>query len=115
MKATVFGDARRALLAEAKSAHRGDPPDRYLNHVWGENEVGGTSVLYVSDVEPGDGGLARCVSGRTLTRRLTRPALHVSPAGRSLGVGAAAFGLAWIIRPPPAARLAGGRGALARA
>jgi formate dehydrogenase iron-sulfur subunit len=46
--ATLFGD-REALLREAKDRIRRHP-GRYLPHVWGEREVGGTSVLYLSDV-----------------------------------------------------------------
>ena len=48
-EATVFG-TRKELLIEA---HRriDDAPDRYVNHVYGEHEVGGQSVLYLSDVE----------------------------------------------------------------
>ena len=44
-----FGD-RRELLAAAH-ALIGREPDRYLPRVWGEHEWGGTSVLYLSDVD----------------------------------------------------------------
>ncbi|MGE5601676.1 MAG: 4Fe-4S dicluster domain-containing protein [Nitrososphaerales archaeon] len=46
--ATVFGN-RDELLAEA---HRriSAAPARYIDHVYGEHEVGGTAVLYLSDV-----------------------------------------------------------------
>lgn len=46
--ALKFGQ-RDALLAEAHqriAAH----PDRYVDHVFGEHEVGGTAMLYLSDV-----------------------------------------------------------------
>ncbi|PSH03492.1 MAG: 4Fe-4S ferredoxin [Acidobacteria bacterium] len=46
--ATKFGD-RDALLAEAKERIRQNP-DKYVNHIYGENEVGGTSVLLLSSV-----------------------------------------------------------------
>jgi formate dehydrogenase iron-sulfur subunit len=48
-KATVFGD-RDQLVAEA---HRriGESPNLYVNRVWGETDVGGTSVLYISNVD----------------------------------------------------------------
>ncbi len=48
-KATIFGD-RDDLLAEA---HRriAEKPDLYIDHVWGETEAHGSSVLYVSDVD----------------------------------------------------------------
>jgi len=46
--ATKFGD-RDALLEEAR--HRiADHPDRYVDHIYGEEEAGGTSVLYLSSV-----------------------------------------------------------------
>ena len=46
--AVTFG-TRGNLLSEAHrrmAAH----PDRYVDHIYGEHEVGGTSVLYISDV-----------------------------------------------------------------
>jgi len=48
-KATIFGD-RDDLLAEAHRRIR-EKPELYINHVWGENEVGGSSVLYISNVD----------------------------------------------------------------
>ncbi len=48
-EALRFGE-RDALLREARSLIR-DGSRRYLPHVWGETELGGTSVLYVSDVD----------------------------------------------------------------
>jgi len=50
--ATIFGP-REQLLAEAKR-RIAERPDLYVDHVWGEHEFGGTSVLYVSDVPLGD-------------------------------------------------------------
>jgi formate dehydrogenase iron-sulfur subunit len=47
--ALSFG-AREELLERAHEIIR-DHPGRYLPHVWGETELGGTSVLYVSDVD----------------------------------------------------------------
>jgi len=46
--ATKFGD-RDALLAEAKERIRKNP-DKYVNHIYGETEVGGTAVLLLSSV-----------------------------------------------------------------
>jgi formate dehydrogenase iron-sulfur subunit len=46
--ATKFGD-RDALLEEAHRRLR-DNPANYLNHIYGEQEVGGTSVLLLSSV-----------------------------------------------------------------
>ncbi len=46
--ATVFGD-RDALIAEAQARIR-DNPKGYVNHVYGIEEAGGTSMLFLSDV-----------------------------------------------------------------
>ncbi len=48
-KATIFGD-RDSLLAEAHRRIQ-EAPGTYLNRVWGEEEAGGTSVLYISNVD----------------------------------------------------------------
>lgn len=48
-KATIFGD-RDQLLAEAHRRIR-EAPGAYVNRVWGESELGGTSVLYISNVD----------------------------------------------------------------
>jgi len=45
-EALVFG-TRASLLALAKD-RIGKRPDRYLDHIYGENEVGGTSWLYLT-------------------------------------------------------------------
>lgn len=46
--ATAFGD-RESLIEEARSRIRRQP-DKYLHHLYGFEEVGGTSVLVLSDV-----------------------------------------------------------------
>lgn len=47
-RATIFGE-RDELLATAKERIAANP-DTYINHIYGENEVGGTSMLYLSSV-----------------------------------------------------------------
>jgi formate dehydrogenase iron-sulfur subunit len=47
-RATVFGP-REDILLEAQFRIRGNP-EHYIDHIWGEHEFGGTSVLYISDV-----------------------------------------------------------------
>jgi formate dehydrogenase iron-sulfur subunit len=47
-QATIFGE-RDELLAEAYRRLEAEP-HRYIQKVYGEHDVGGTSVLYVSDV-----------------------------------------------------------------
>jgi len=48
-EALTFGD-RKELLEEAKATIQ-DSTASYISHVWGETEFGGTSVLYISDVQ----------------------------------------------------------------
>ena len=45
-KATIYGE-RDELLAEAKKRIKAEP-EKYLDHVYGEYEVGGTNVLYIT-------------------------------------------------------------------
>lgn len=47
VEALKFGD-RRELLREARERIKGDPA-RYVNYIYGEHEVGGTSMLYLAD------------------------------------------------------------------
>lgn len=70
--AITFG-RRGELLAEAWRRIEADP--RYVRHVYGEHEVGGTSVLYVSDVPFEALGFATTLPERplpTLTWQVTR-------------------------------------------
>jgi len=47
--AIAFG-SRKEMLAEAKRRIK-KHPDRYVNHIYGEKELGGTSVFYISPVK----------------------------------------------------------------
>ena len=94
-QATVFGE-RDELLREA---HRriAAAPDRYVDHVWGEKEVGGTSVLYVSDVDLKLTDLERPVTDeRPLPQRTTR-ILHQMPLA-FVGMAGVMGGLFWVIQ-----------------
>jgi formate dehydrogenase iron-sulfur subunit len=90
-QATIFG-SREELLAEAHRRIR-NSPGRYVDHVWGEHELGGTSVLYVSDVDLAAGWPAYLTARPAPT--LARSVLHTVPA-TFLTVGALALGLHWI-------------------
>lgn len=93
-QATIFGE-RENLLAEA---HRriSENPGRYANKVWGEFELGGTSVLYISNVD-----LSFLASekpaGNVPLPEATALAMHAVP-GVFTGVLAAMAGLNWIIQ-----------------
>jgi formate dehydrogenase iron-sulfur subunit len=92
-KATVFGE-REALLEEARSRIR-TSPGRYIDRIWGEKEVGGTSVLYISDVGLSTAGWPDGLRMASYPA-LTVPALSTVP-WTFAGVGMAALGLSWII------------------
>lgn len=92
-KATIFGD-RDELLAEAH--HRiAATPRKYVNRVWGESQVGGTSVLYISDID-----LSFLTEGAHFKNEplphATRAAMESVPFA-FLGMGGAMTGLFWII------------------
>jgi formate dehydrogenase iron-sulfur subunit len=51
--ATVFFRSRDEALAEARRRITARPGTYFDDRIWGEHEVGGTSVLYISDVDLG--------------------------------------------------------------
>jgi formate dehydrogenase iron-sulfur subunit len=93
VQATVFGD-RDALVAEAHRRIQASP-NRYVNRVWGEHELGGTSVLYISDVDLSF--LASGAGGEATPRpETTVLAMHAVPFAFT-GVVALMAGSSWII------------------
>jgi formate dehydrogenase iron-sulfur subunit len=92
-KATIFGD-RDQLIAEAHQRIE-EKPGSYLNKVWGERDAGGTSVLYVSNVN-----LDFLNEGRTLGPKplpaTTIVAMHSVPFVFT-AVVAVMGGISWII------------------
>jgi formate dehydrogenase iron-sulfur subunit len=92
-KATIFGD-RDELLAEAHRRIR-ENPGKYINRVWGESEVGGTSVLYISDID-----LTFLTYGEqfgnTPLPQHSRLAMEAVPF-TFVGVGAGMLGIRWVI------------------
>lgn len=92
-EAIVFGE-RDALLAEAHRRIEADPR-RYVHHVFGESEVGGTCVLHLSNVPFEVLGYRSDLPEKSL-RRWTEPAMRPIPyvvSGLSLALGA----VAWIV------------------
>ncbi len=63
--ATIFGD-RDELIKEARRRIK-EKPGLYIDHIWGEHEFGGTSVLYISDVPLGE--VLRIPSKEELAKR----------------------------------------------
>jgi formate dehydrogenase iron-sulfur subunit len=93
--ALEFGD-RDALLDEAYrrvATH----PHLYRPRVWGESELGGTTVLYVSDVDLGDLGFGRSAGPPASIPSLTQPLIEKTPA-IGLTVASCLLGVNWVIR-----------------
>lgn len=92
-KASIFGP-RDKLIAEAKSriaAH----PEKYQNRVYGETEIGGTLVLYISDI-PLDFLSFKPELGDTALPVRTMAALSKVPP-LILGMGGLMTGVYWFI------------------
>ena len=70
MGATKFGD-RDALIAEAQRRIK-DNPDTYVPKVYGQKEVGGTSVFYLSSVPFEDLGFYTKLDTESLPQRTWR-------------------------------------------
>ena len=91
--ALKFGD-RDSLLREAHDLISRFP-ERYRNHVWGEKEFGGTTVMYIADVDLAALGWPE--SGAPAIPSLTEPLVHTTPfIGLSVAVGL--IGLNWIVK-----------------
>jgi Fe-S-cluster-containing dehydrogenase component len=92
-EAMLFGE-RDELLSRAHELIRRNP-DRYLPRVWGEAEFGGTSVLFLSDVDLTAAGWP---AGATASiPSLTEPLIHKTPViGLTVALGC--WGLGAIIQ-----------------
>ena len=75
-EALTFGK-RDDLIKIAKKRIRKNP-DRYIDHIYGEKEMGGTSWMYISDVPFKEIGMREDL-GNTPAPKLTSGALHVVP------------------------------------
>lgn len=91
--ATIFGE-RDELLTEARRRIQAEP-GRYVDHIFGEAEVGGTALLTISSID-----LQALVQGREAGERpfpeLHEAAMNAVPVA-FLSMGAVMGGLHWII------------------
>lgn len=92
-EATIFG-TRVELLAEARKRITAEPK-KYIDHIWGENEVGGTNVLYIAGIDLGFLGWKPDLGDESLPAK-TWPALRAVP-GVFVGVGVAMSAASWVI------------------
>ena len=93
-EATIFGE-RDELLAEARRRLAAEP-NKYLPKIWGESEVGGTSVMYISDVEIKLTDLDKPIMEMAAMPHRTTKILHQMPFVFVLMAGAMG-GLNWVI------------------
>ena len=91
--ATVFGE--RAALVQIAKKKLSDAPRRYIQHIYGLTEAGGTSVLYLSGVEFAKIGLPTDVLDEPYPQ-LTWQVLSKIPYVASVG-GLSLFGVWWAI------------------
>jgi formate dehydrogenase iron-sulfur subunit len=92
-KATIYGD--REELIQLAHQRIEEKPGLYIPKVFGEHEVGGTSVLYLSDINLDFLGWKKDLGDEPLPMK-TWVVLNKVP-GIFVGVGAAMFGIYWII------------------
>lgn len=76
MEALIFG--KRDELLRVARARISKSPDKYIDHIYGENEMGGTSWLYISNVPFSDVGMREDL-GVTAAPLLTSGALSAVP------------------------------------
>ena len=92
-EATIYGN--RDDLLEVAHKKIKEKPDLYLPKVFGEHDVGGTSVLYVSDISLGFLGWKEDLGEKPLPSR-TQVFMNTVPAV-FVGVGAIMGGVYWVI------------------
>jgi formate dehydrogenase iron-sulfur subunit len=92
--ATIFGE-RNELLKIAHNSIKNNP-NKYINKVWGEHEIGGTNVLYLSDIDLGF-LTYKTHLGKEPLEETTAPAMKSVPFA-FVGMGGFMLGLNWIIR-----------------
>ena len=90
--ATIFGE--RDKLIETAMKRIQDNPGRYVDHIYGLKEVGGTSVLYLSDVPFEELGFPKTRTD-TSYPKLTWAVLSQLPTIASVG-GVLMCGIWWI-------------------
>jgi formate dehydrogenase iron-sulfur subunit len=92
-EALRFGD-RNDLLTEAReiiASGRG----LYMNRIWGEHEFGGTSILYISDIDLRAAGWPDAEAESI--PHLTEPLIAKTPF-IGVGVMSSLLGINWVIR-----------------
>ncbi|MDP8228295.1 MAG: 4Fe-4S dicluster domain-containing protein [Candidatus Electryoneaceae bacterium] len=92
--ATIFGD-RDELLEIARRRIQGSPGKYFDDRIWGEKEVGGSQVLYLSDIDLSFLTYGGNLGDKPLPER-TATAMHAVPYA-FVGMGSLMAGLSWLI------------------
>jgi formate dehydrogenase iron-sulfur subunit len=92
-EATIFGD-RDGLIAEAGSRLKAEPT-KYVPHIYGEHEIGGTSVLYISDIDLDFLNYKNPIDDEPLPERTWAVMQHIPTV--AVGMTVLSGGLHWII------------------
>jgi formate dehydrogenase iron-sulfur subunit len=92
--ATIFGE-RDQLIAQAHETINNNP-GKYIDKVWGEHEVGGTSVMYLSDVDLGFLAYKSNMAATGLPST-TDLAMKAVPFA-FLGMGTVMYGINWLVK-----------------
>lgn len=91
--ALEFGQRDRLLeVAQSRIRHS---PGKYVDHVWGRNELGGTAVLYISDVDLS--ALDFPARPEEAIPEITEPLIASTPV-IGLTVASGLLGINWVIR-----------------
>ncbi len=93
VEATVFG-SRQELLAEARRRIAASP-GRYVDHIWGEHEIGGTAVLTIAGARLEGAAWPASLDDQPRPW-LARRVLHTVPM-TFVGVAATMYGLQWTL------------------
>lgn len=94
VQATIFGE-RDDLILEARRRIQAEP-ERYANHIWGETEVGGTSVLYIAKNDLSFLSYGQKLADKPLPEA-TAPAMEAVPFA-FIGMAGIMSGLHWVIK-----------------
>ena len=92
-KTIIFGD-RNKLLKRARTIINSNP-GKYLNHIWGQKDYGGTCVLFISDVDITELGWPNKPTVPVPDH--TQPVIEKTPY-IALTVGGVLVGLNWLVK-----------------
>jgi len=88
----MFGDREELLKIARKRISK--ESNKYIDHIWGEKEFGGTSILYISDVCLDELGFTK--HAKESIPKMTEPVVEATPI-IAASVATGLIGLNWIV------------------